>query len=425
MEPQKNQISFIINDVFYTKTIEGFDNPQMANQKSFELRMIDIVEKFLKHGQRIEQIMASFYPFQGMYYFLNVENNKFQVNSGASMAFRTLHENGVNEVPMPKETNTPLEAWKKTLTDAKQTGKDTHLAQEWVKHYSSREIIDQIKDFFKQFPKFKYDSEGKDFVYFTTKGNKTYLEEDFVEANKITTALFAKFGDLKCGISTSNPWITIGVSIEKLLNPTPSKYGKARQQVKAWKEVLTDPEQQRKKNEKQFSIDRLETVEQIKKIVSENSYLEYDYDDGDTLAFITRQNGNVESGNASPLDMKEARKIKFLLIDKFENISIDVDDMDEWVTLDIQIRMPKKKVTRSEKIKEIEKFISVTFNNYKFDYDDGKIVSFIDREGWEDEALGYSIAKNIKQKLEKTIENISVEIGSVDNIYLTLNITIY
>jgi hypothetical protein len=73
----------------------------------------------------------------------------------------------------------------------------------------------------------------------------------------------------------------------------------------------------------------------IKRFVNDNSYLEFDKIDGNVLVFYTRKNGSVGNEEASEIDIVEAKKIGRLLLKNFSKITVNIEEVDEWVHLNV------------------------------------------------------------------------------------------
>lgn len=92
------------------------------------------------------------------------------------------------------------------------------------------------------------------------------------------------------------------------------------------------------------------TINEFKKYINEqlsikdfidnysNTTLQLDQEDDDSLSFVTREHGNVGEETYSEEDMEDAINLKSVLLKKFSNIIIDIEDVDEWVYLNITFR---------------------------------------------------------------------------------------
>lgn len=82
------------------------------------------------------------------------------------------------------------------------------------------------------------------------------------------------------------------------------------------------------------------TIEEIRTHVKDNSWFEED-DCGDTsINFITRDHGDVGEEETGAEDVKKAYGLKRELLEKYgeDALSIEVDEVDEWVYLVINIK---------------------------------------------------------------------------------------
>jgi len=81
--------------------------------------------------------------------------------------------------------------------------------------------------------------------------------------------------------------------------------------------------------------------EQIKQFIKNSSYFDFeDYDEEcDELHYSARENGDVGEEEYSPIDYKEAIRIKNHIISNYPGTEVSVDTCDEWV--DIRIILPK------------------------------------------------------------------------------------
>lgn len=74
--------------------------------------------------------------------------------------------------------------------------------------------------------------------------------------------------------------------------------------------------------------------------VKKHSYFDYEEGNSDDnqLAFATRENGDMTREEYSEKDWKEGMKIAKLLEEAFrDKINIELEVVDEWVLLDIEI----------------------------------------------------------------------------------------
>jgi hypothetical protein len=78
-------------------------------------------------------------------------------------------------------------------------------------------------------------------------------------------------------------------------------------------------------------------VEDIKNIIDRETYLEFDFFEDGEIQFFTRENGCVGSETVGQADVDEAEKAKALVLAKYPNLDVEVDEVDEWVHLVINI----------------------------------------------------------------------------------------
>ena len=79
-------------------------------------------------------------------------------------------------------------------------------------------------------------------------------------------------------------------------------------------------------------------IAQIKRLVQNKSYLEFEGQEGNMLRFVTRENGDVGEEEYSPMDYEEAERVEKLIKDKFEGVETEVSTVDEWVDLEVTIK---------------------------------------------------------------------------------------
>ena len=75
----------------------------------------------------------------------------------------------------------------------------------------------------------------------------------------------------------------------------------------------------------------------LKFVESTKTYMEiYDEDDTEEILLTTRDNGNVGDETAGDADIKEAGRVQKLIKKKFPNLIVDIEEVDEWVHLNIR-----------------------------------------------------------------------------------------
>lgn len=79
-------------------------------------------------------------------------------------------------------------------------------------------------------------------------------------------------------------------------------------------------------------------IQEIKAFVKNNSYLGFEEQNGNTLRFVTRENGDVGEEEYSHKDLQEAYRVEKLIKEKFEGVETEVNTIDEWVDLEVTIK---------------------------------------------------------------------------------------
>ena len=75
----------------------------------------------------------------------------------------------------------------------------------------------------------------------------------------------------------------------------------------------------------------------LKFVESTKTYMEvYDEDDTEEILLTTRDNGNVGDETPGDADIKEAGRVQKLIKKKFPNLIVDIEEVDEWVHLNIR-----------------------------------------------------------------------------------------
>jgi|TARA_B110000977_G_C11063439_1_gene486865 hypothetical protein len=75
----------------------------------------------------------------------------------------------------------------------------------------------------------------------------------------------------------------------------------------------------------------------LKFVESTKTYMEvYDEDDTEEIMLTTRDNGNVGDETAGDADIKEAGRVQKLIKKKFPDLIVDIEEVDEWVHLNIR-----------------------------------------------------------------------------------------
>lgn len=75
----------------------------------------------------------------------------------------------------------------------------------------------------------------------------------------------------------------------------------------------------------------------LKFVESTKTYMEvYDEDDTEEILLTTRDNGNVGDETPGDADIKEASRVQKLIKKKFPDLIVDIEEVDEWVHLNIR-----------------------------------------------------------------------------------------
>jgi len=82
---------------------------------------------------------------------------------------------------------------------------------------------------------------------------------------------------------------------------------------------------------------RKEKFKTISKYIKKNSYLDSE-DGGIPLLYSTRKNGDMSEEQHGEEDYKHAVSLKKALEGNFDNICIEVEVADEWVSLSVGFR---------------------------------------------------------------------------------------
>jgi len=75
----------------------------------------------------------------------------------------------------------------------------------------------------------------------------------------------------------------------------------------------------------------------IREYVERESWFEFEELDENIAVFTTRENGDVGSELASQIDIKEGYRIGTEVKNLFLGTSLDIEEVDEWVYLRIEI----------------------------------------------------------------------------------------
>jgi hypothetical protein len=129
----------------------------------------------------------------------------------------------------------------------------------------------------------------------------------------------------------------------------------------------------------------------LKFIESTKTYMEvYDEDDTEEILLQTRENGNVGYEEAGDKDIAEAERVQKLIKNKFPDLRVSIEEVDEWVHLNILgPKVPKYKYKFQKADPKTGGGFSETFDT--FDEMLKKRKTFVDGVNWKD----------VKKKLDK------------------------
>ena len=89
-------------------------------------------------------------------------------------------------------------------------------------------------------------------------------------------------------------------------------------------------------NEGNVKFDKSLHKKILKFIESTKTYMEvYDEDDEDEILLQTRENGDVGYEEAGDKDIAEAERVQKLIKNKFPDLRVSIEEVDEWVHLNI------------------------------------------------------------------------------------------
>ncbi len=75
--------------------------------------------------------------------------------------------------------------------------------------------------------------------------------------------------------------------------------------------------------------------QEVKDLVRKASYFDFEEEGGNSLIFSTRVNGDRQNAECRVEDFLEGLRIKKALLKTFNDISISVEDWEEWVILTV------------------------------------------------------------------------------------------
>jgi hypothetical protein len=122
----------------------------------------------------------------------------------------------------------------------------------------------------------------------------------------------------------------------------------------------------------------------LKFIESTKTYMEvYDEDDTEEILLQTRENGNVGYEEAGDKDIAEAERVQKLIKNKFPDLRVSIEEVDEWVHLNILgPKVPKYKYKFQKADPKTGSGFSETFDT--FDEMLKKRKTFVDGVNWKD-----------------------------------------
>jgi len=86
--------------------------------------------------------------------------------------------------------------------------------------------------------------------------------------------------------------------------------------------------------------------------IKENSYFTDETED-DEITFVTRENGDVGNETPGAKDIQEAKRLKELIIKKFPDSKVNIENVDEWIYLYVDLSKSNE-VSKKESNKEID-----------------------------------------------------------------------
>lgn len=79
------------------------------------------------------------------------------------------------------------------------------------------------------------------------------------------------------------------------------------------------------------------TATDIINFVQKNSWFEFEYEDENEILFSTRANGNVGDETPGQKDLNEAARLKREFAKHYPTLTIDIEEVDEWVHLTVNL----------------------------------------------------------------------------------------
>ena len=144
-------------------------------------------------------------------------------------------------------------------------------------------------------------------------------------------------------------------------------------------------------NEGNVKFDKSLHKKILKFIESTKTYMDvYDEDDLEEIMLNTRENGDVGYEEAGDKDIAEAERVQKLIKKKFPDLIVSIEEVDEWVHLNIQApKVPGYRYKFQKADPKTGSGFSETFNT--FDEMLKKRKTFVGGVDWKD----------VKKKLDK------------------------
>jgi len=82
------------------------------------------------------------------------------------------------------------------------------------------------------------------------------------------------------------------------------------------------------------------TTEEIKKeikLITRDSWFDLDSEDGNMMIYSSRRFGDAREEVPGVEDLREALRVRYELCKKVDNIAVDIEDVDEWVLINIKL----------------------------------------------------------------------------------------
>jgi len=115
-----------------------------------------------------------------------------------------------------------------------------------------------------------------------------------------------------------------------------------------------------------LSFESKEHTDLIKFVKSIKTYMEiYDDNDDSEILLQTRENGDVGSETVGKEDVKEAERLSILIKKKFPNVKVEIEEVDEWVSLLIKPIDVAKLASEADKKKQKSNATKLISNKLK------------------------------------------------------------